>query len=111
MPEERLSSPIAQAAGTTAQPGWNRPPWCESSVSSACADIALAKAASVAELDSVVPITVACATPPCVDTYSMPLRPGSSFAPETIAANESAMWCLVFSATFAGSGRSIAFAM
>ena len=63
------------------------------------------------EVDSVVPITVACATPPCVDTYSMPLRPGSSFVPETIAASESAMWCLVFSATFAGSGRSIAFAM
>ena len=46
-----------------------------------------------------------------MDPYSMPLRPGSSFAPETMAASESAMWCLVFSATFAGSGRSIAFAM
>ena len=60
----RRASPTANAAGTTAQPGWNRPSRWESSVSSAWAAMPLANAAFVAVVRMLVPQTVASGVPP-----------------------------------------------
>jgi p-aminobenzoyl-glutamate transporter AbgT len=55
---------VASAAGTAPQPRCTGPIGLVSSVSSACAAIALASAAWTAEVTIGVPITMACGVPP-----------------------------------------------
>jgi len=64
----------------------------------------LAKAAETALVNTEEPTTWACGVPPCISAYFMANRPGSRVVTETIAPMVSRIWCLVFSATSAGTG-------
>ena len=93
------------------QPGCVSEGACESSVSSACADMPLASAALTAVVTMRVPMTHASFVPPSVFTNEIAFRPGSSREPDTIAAIVSSTWCLVFSTTAGGSAFFPAWAM
>ena len=93
-PERPCRSPTAKAAGTTAQPGWNRPARWESSVSSAWAAIPLARAALIAVVRISVPQTVASGVPPWDAMKPVASRPARRRDPEMIAASVSIRWHL-----------------
>ena len=57
------------------------------------------------------PTTQASLTPPSVRTNEIAIFPGASREPDSMAAIVSSTWCLVFSATGAGSGLRSAEAM
>ena len=110
-PETAFRSPIASAAGTIPQPGCVPDGACESSVSSECARNPLVMAAVTAVVRNGVESTCASSVPPWLRANSMAMRPGSSAAPETIAASVSRMWCLPLTATSGGNAASRACTM
>src|SRR5580704_13048012 len=97
-------SPVAKADGTTEAPGWDSEGAWESSVSSECASIALAKAASIAPQTTSDAATVAVFSAEWARAKLIAKRPGARSAPETMAAKVSRMCCLVFSRASCGSG-------
>src|SRR5262245_14293431 len=99
------ASPAASAAGTTAHPGCDCENECETSVSSAWAITPLASAASAGPAVGMEPVIVATPVPLCALAYRIAAWPGGSSDPEIIAANVSAMWCIAYSTTSAGSSR------
>jgi len=76
----------------------------KSSVSSACANIALTSAALIAVVRIFVVRIEASAVPPWARAKRMAISPGLSFAPETIAATVSSTRCFVSRSTSGGSG-------
>ena len=89
MPLRACSCATDSAAGTTAQPGWNRPRKCESSTSSPWAAIAPANAAETASVENPVPGTNACGGPPIDKAKESARRPDGRREPSIIAAKVS----------------------
>src|SRR5215510_10840959 len=84
-----------------AQPGWS---WLlESSVSSACADIPLAKAAMTGVVVTFEPRMRHCSLPPRSRACCRPSLPGLRVDPDTIAASVSNKWLLPFWITSGGN--------
>ncbi len=104
-------SPTASADGTTEQPGCDCDGGCVSSVSSECASIPFASAASIGPQTTADPATVATFSPPYVFAKLIANFPGGSSEPEIMAANVSRIICFVFSTTASGRGRVPASAM
>src|SRR5690606_22349313 len=92
-------------------PGWVCDAAWESSVSSACASMPLASAATSTLVTMSVPTTVASGTADRLRAYCTAFRPGRSLVPDTMAASVSSRWCFVFSATASGNARRRAPAM
>jgi hypothetical protein len=104
-------SPTASAAGIAAQPGCDCDGGWVSSVSSACARIPLASAASIGPQRTDAPATVQIALPLYARTNWIANLPGGSSEPEIMAARVSRIMNFVFSTTGSGSGRVAAPAM
>src|SRR5690349_7972576 len=104
-------SPTASAAGTTEQPGCDCDGGCVSSVSSECASMPLASAASIGPQTTVLPATAETRSPPYDLAKLIANFPGGSSDPEIAAASVSRIMCFVFSTTASGSGRRAASAM
>src|SRR5690242_5348213 len=104
-------SPAASAAGTAAQPGCDCDGGCVSSVSSACARMPLASAASIGPHRIEEPATVQIGLPLYAPTNSIANLPGGSSDPEIMAASVSRIMNFVFSTTGSGSVRIAAPAM
>src|SRR5580658_9672853 len=97
-------SPVAKADGTTEAPGWDSEGAWESSVSSECASIALAKAASIAPQTTSDAATVAVFSAEWARAKLIAKRPGARSEPETMAANVSRTCRLVCSSASSGRG-------
>ena len=104
-------SPTASAAGTTEHPGCDCDGGCVSSVSSECASMPLASAASIGPQTTLLPATLEIVSPPYVRAKLIANLPGGSSEPEIAAASVSRIMCFVFSTTASGRGRRAASAM
>ena len=83
--KKALESAIANAEGTTELPGCALVTGSKSSVSSAWAHMAFARAALITVVRKRAPITEACGSPPSSWTYFTAISPGRMREPDTMA--------------------------